>query len=265
MPQRDVKQFYDGMFINTFYFERDAALAPAFKRIGIDWFRTEFGWSSFEPQKGKFDWKKADQIHDLCRQNKFYVMNLAAHAPKWAQPTGNFIDIPYKNGFIKLDNSPGRDHFGDWANAWKEYLARYKDTDRAINLWNEPWEGGGISGWKSTGEHYRQLLAYLKQARDQVDPSIQLVAADAGGNTAWKIFAANQQANVDVISSHYESPKTAPAYAMARFYKKLEWETETWMSWQGDAASLRRCLYNLSLGGGEGQPLDARDALRFRR
>jgi hypothetical protein len=56
---------------------------------------------------------------------------------------------------------------------------------------------------------------------------------------------------VDVISTHYESPRAGMGFALARFYNKELWETETWMSWQGDAASLRRCLYNLALGAGK--------------
>ena len=94
VPQRDVSQFRDGMFMTMFHPGPDDALAPAYKRIGIDWVRTEFGWANFEPQKGQFNWTKADQIHEVARQNKLYVMNLASHAPKWAQPTGNLHRRP---------------------------------------------------------------------------------------------------------------------------------------------------------------------------
>ncbi len=218
------------------------------KRAGVDWLRTEIGWSAFEPTKGVYDWHGLDPFFTACRADGLCVMNLASHAPRWAQPVGDFADVPYKDYTIKLDDAPGREFLPDWTRAWTAYLTRYRDVSRAVNLWNEPWEGGGISGWKSTGEHYRALLTGLKTARDAVDPAIKIVAPDSSSEADWKIFAAGKQDDIDVISTHYEWPKAATAYALAHYYHKEVWETETWEAWEGDAATVRRTLYNLALG-----------------
>lgn len=258
VPRRDVSKFYkDGIFMASVGHAgtRELGLIPAYKRMGVDWFRTEIGWNVFEPQKGMWHWDELDRFFDACRKSKVYVMNLASHAPDWAKPKGDFIDIPYKNYTIKLDNAPGREFMGDWENAWETFLHRYKDVSPAINLWNEPWEGEGISGWKSTGDHYRLLLKHLKLARDRVDRAIKIVAADSSHNTDWKIFAANMDDHIEVISVHYERPQACQAFAMGRYYGKEVWDTETWVSWLGDASLLRRILYQLALGATVVSPL----------
>lgn len=258
IPRRDVSKFYsDGIFMASVGHAgtRELGLIPAYKRMGIDWFRTEIGWNSFEPNKGAWRWEELDRFFDACRKSRIYVMNLASHAPEWAKPKGDFIDIPYKNYTIKLDNTPGREFMGDWENAWAEFLRRYKDVCPALNLWNEPWEGGGISGWKSTGDHYRLLLKHLKRARDAVDKAVKIVAADSSHNTDWKIFAAGMEDHIDVISVHYERPQACQAFAMGKYYGKEVWDTETWVTWLGDASSLRRTLYQLALGATKVSPL----------
>lgn len=238
----------DGPFIASFGPGRDDPLLESYKRMGIDWIRTEVGWVAFERQKGRWDFSRVDPTYELCQKYGVLVVNLASHAPEWAKPHGEFKEIPYKNYTITVDNCPAREHIEDWQRAWEVFLKRYPRVVRSLNLWNEPWEGGGISGWKSTGAHYRLLLKYLKFARDRVDPTVTIVAADSAHNTDWKIFAANMQDYIDVISTHYESPKSCMAYAMARYYGKEVWETETWLAWQGDSATVRRALYQFVLG-----------------
>jgi len=238
----------NGLFLASIAPDTPIWQLHASKRAGVDWLRTEIGWSNFEPEPGRFDWSHLDPFFAACKQEGLCVMNLASHAPGWAQPKGTFADIPYKDYTIKLDDAPGRDFLPAWEHAWAVYLARYREVSRAITLWNEPWEGGGISGWKSSGEHYRALLAALARARGAVDPSIKIVAADCSHDTDWKILTAGRQDDLDVISTHYEWPRLATAYAMARVFHKEVWETETWESWQGDAPTVRRILYNLTLG-----------------
>jgi len=227
----------------------EARYIPAIKKMGIDWVRNEVGWDGFEPERGKFNWERYDEYMNECRREGIYVVTLTEGAPEWAKPKGDFIDIPYKDFKIKLDWSPGREHYEDWKNAWIEYLKRYKDVVRALNVWNEPWEGGGISGWKSTGEHYRELLRRVREARDYVDPSIKIVAADSSHNTDWKLFSAGMEKDIDVLSIHYEFPvQSSYSFAMAKFYGKEVWDTETWFNWMGDASCLRGVLHEISLG-----------------
>jgi hypothetical protein len=255
VPRRDTSQFRpDGKFLVSCgpAQTRDFTHAAAYKRLGIDWVRSEIGWGAFEAKRGLFDWSLPDAFHEACRHAKLLSMNLASHAPDWARPNEGWEQRPDprqgKKGTRLFDTSPAPAHLGDWQNAWRLYLDRYKDVHRAINVWNEPWEGHGISGWQSTGEHYRQLVRHVRQARDAVDPSIPVVAADSSDNTARKLLLAGRADDVDVLSIHYEMPVSCSSFAMARHYQKRVWDTETWLAYQGDAATIRRALYEIALG-----------------
>lgn len=209
----------------------------AFKRMGFDWVRTEIGWGGrgFEGKKGEFNWGEIDAFHDQVRQAKLYVMNLMQGAPEWARPPGG-------------DQAPAVAHLDDWKNAWQAYMQRYKDVVRGANVWNEPWEGGGISGWGSSGEHYRQLVRRVREARDAVDKGIKVIAADSAHNTLWKMYAAGRAEDIDVISVHYEKPALSTAYGLARTYGDEVWDTESWMNYRGDTNALRYALWELAHG-----------------
>jgi hypothetical protein len=249
VPRRAVdRQTPDGPFLSTVNLRADDQTLQALKRGGIDWVRTEIGWGSFEPERGRFRWEALDPFFARCRARGLVVMNLAAHAPRWAQPPGEFAPIPYKNYTVPLDGAPSREALPEWEAGWRAFFTRYRDLSPAINLWNEPWEGGGISGWQSTGAHYRALLSALARARTAVDPAIKIVAADSSHDTEWKLLAAGRAAEFDVISVHYETPKACTAFALARAYRKEVWDTESWLCWQGEGATARRILYSLALG-----------------
>ncbi len=263
VPRRDVDRFHeDGPFISSFPTRMRRGrltaddggsaetLAAAYKRIGIDWVRTGPNWADFEPAPGKFRWGQADAQFDVLRTNGLTALYLANIAPEWAQPRGdNLLTFKYKNADRKSDWAPAKEHLDDWRIAHEALFRRYKDVIRACNVWNEPWEGMGITGWASTGEHYRKLVAGIRQAVQAADSSIKVVAADSGHNTDIKLFAAGMQDAIDVISTHYSSPHTSSAFAMKRHYDKELWETETWTAWHGDAASARHALYYFANGG----------------
>ena len=264
VPRRDISRYHpDGFFICSFHvgFRREGvmvhdaplsadAVADAFKRMGIDWVRTPLYWDVWEPREGQVDWSRADSLYNLLRRHHILAMHLVGPVPRWARAQGpNLLDVPYKRGVIKSDWAPAKAYLERFGRAHRDFYARYRDVVRAANIWNEPWEGGGITGWKSTGDHYRAIVRQIKAARDAADPTIKLVAADSAHNTDWKLFAAGMQDHIDVISTHYSSPATSFAFAMKRFYHKELWETETWFAWMGDAACVRHALLYFANGG----------------
>lgn len=226
------------------------SMAHAYKKMGIDWVRCGPNWAEFEPQPGRYTWSASDELFQILRDNGLLAMHLAQIAPTWARPDDDprLQETKYKNEMIKVDWAPLTKYLPDWTRAHVALYSRYKDVIRASNVWNEPWEGMGITGWKSDGAHYRRLVQGIRDAVNQADPTIKVVAADSSHNTDWKLFAAGMQDVIDVISTHYTSPRSA-AFAMAREYNKDLWETETWQAWSGDASSVRHVLYYLANGG----------------
>ncbi|MGC1479396.1 MAG: hypothetical protein WA771_02740, partial [Chthoniobacterales bacterium] len=226
-------------------------IAEAVKRMGFDWYRTEYPWERFEPTaKGKFDWSETDALHEQCKKYGIFTMNLAAHAPPWAQPqsTEGLKLIPHWKEEYYFDGTPSPDHLDDWRDAWAAYLTRYAGTVKALNVWNEPWEGGGISNWRSSAAYYRELFRKVQEARDSVDPSVKLVAADSADNTAWKMLASDMADDLDVMSVHYETPGTTTAWALGDHHDFEVWDTETWLAHLGDASIARMAAHQFLHG-----------------
>ncbi|MFP4056509.1 MAG: hypothetical protein ACLF0G_06550 [Candidatus Brocadiia bacterium] len=226
------------------------ALAEAYKRIGIDWVRIATHWGVWEREEGEVDWSGADALYDLLRANGILAMHLVGPVPRWARAQGEgLVDVKYKNMTIKSDWAPAKAYLGRFGDAHIAFYRRYKDVVRATNVWNEPWEGMGITGWKSTGDHYRAIVRQVQRAVGAADPSIRIVAADSAHNTHWKLFAAGMADAIDAISTHYSDPSASYAFSLKRFYEKELWETETWRAWMGDAACSRHALLYFANGG----------------
>ena len=265
VPPRDTGRYHDdGMFICSLHIDirkdelfahRCPVLKPedfmaALKRFGIDWLRNPMNWGSWEPKDGQVDWSTPDAIYGAFRRNHLRVMHLVGPVPPWARASGEgLVEGNYKGGKITVDTAPAKTMLGRFGKAHEEFFRRYADVVRATNVWNEPWEGMGITGWKSTGEHYRNIVRQIRRAAKAADPAIKVVAADSPHNTLWKLVAAGAQDDIEVISTHYSPPATAYSFSMARHLKKEVWETETWLAWQGDAASVRHALHYFAVGG----------------
>ncbi len=253
VPPREMGRYHnEGRFISSIRTrpDSDGHEANAYKRFGIDWVRFGWHWNQWEPQPGEVDWSRSDQVFDIFRENKLRVMHLVGPVPKWARATeGDLKDVPYKGRTIKYDWAPAKSMLPRFGEAHRALYERYDDVIRACNIWNEPWEGMGITGWKSTGDHYRDIVREINDAVNEVDPAIKTVAADSAHNTQWKLFAAGMEDSIDVISTHYANPTSTHAYSLARYYDKKTWETETWRAWAGDASSVRHALLYFANGG----------------
>ena len=250
VPRRDTGSYHeDGFFIS--HYSEDLEVLDAYKKMGIDWVRGGLSWNTFEPEPGQYDWSRTDAFYEKLRDAKIYAIQMTHVAPDWARPdTAGLRPFEYKSGMRKRDAAPAREHLDDWQDAYEDFFRRYQDVARAANVWNEPWEGRGITGWASDGAYYRKLFRGVYRAVQKVDSTIKMVAADSGHNTDWKLFSAGMQDQLDVISTHYSSSKTDYAFSMANHYDDMEiWETETWRSWIGDAPSARRVLHYLANGG----------------
>lgn len=134
--------------------------------LGVKWIRWELSWSAMEPRKGVYNWTEMDRMVESARKNKLYVLALMSHAPKWAIAYGDKVPA-HRRG----DDSPSPDHLDGYAEFCAKFAQRYSDVVKAYSVWNEPWEGGGISGWGASGYHYRQLTKARWRGVKSVDKS----------------------------------------------------------------------------------------------
>ncbi|MFP4028044.1 MAG: hypothetical protein ACLFWL_09660 [Candidatus Brocadiia bacterium] len=246
-PHLDVRKGRPNSRATTF---GAGALMEALKKMGLDWIRQPFFWKMWEPEEGKVTWKETDVLMETLRKHRINLMHIVGPVPRWARtPETDEMDKTGYRGGWKVDTTPDPERLDQFSQAHAKFFQRYSDMIRGTNVWNEPWEGFGITGWMSTGEHYREIIRAIRKAADTVDPPLRVIAADSPHNTQWKLFAADMEDAIDAISTHYMDPMAGHAFALANYYGKDVWETETWLAWRGDNNSIRHALGYLALGG----------------
>lgn len=132
-------------------------------------------------------------------------------------------------------------------------------------LWNEPWEGGSISGWQADMVRYRELYRRMGdaivQARSDAGVDVLIGCCDSSSNTWDKLFAdgaMDMLPYLDFVSVHYQglnAPVLHPEWHNRTHHKGrvLVWDTESWIANTDDRvvgvlATNRAAGYDRSLG-----------------
>lgn len=113
-----------------------------------------------------------------------------------------------------------------------------------VKLFNEPWEGGGISGYGCDLPRYREMYEAMakgvEQAREQAKVSVLIGGCDSSSNTMDKLFAKGVDDEflkwLDFTSMHYQGMCTPAGYKPWRERKDANgnpapvrmWDTESW-------------------------------------
>ena len=201
------------------------------RRIGVKLLRIESGW--MEPKPGTNDFARLDSYMDPLAEAKIKVLITMGSHPGWTEPFGGPTPavIPSKPDHSCMPRY--YDQFGQWIETFCRHY--WKDGNGAlwaIEHWNEPWEPISISGWESSGEHYRQLMKRIAENAHKVDPRIKTAAACSIMNTEDKFCAGDDRADwlklVDVFTDHYVVPRNCYGPMVAAFWGKESFETETW-------------------------------------
>jgi len=116
----------------------------------------------------------------------------------------------------------------------------------AVYLYNEPWEGGGISGWLADmlryREAYRAMARGVLAARKAANVTVLVGGCDSSFNAMNKLFAdpsgrAEFLPVFDFVSIHYQGlncPSTVPLWrdrqAPQPYGRVRVWDTESWVA-----------------------------------
>lgn len=197
------------------------------KAIGCNWMRlhdagTEYiGWSFLEPEKGKWQFRDADL--QRYRDHHLKILGLLSTSPGWASNWGKPATDYFDRYLEPLD-------MGDWANAVRTIVARYRNMIDSYEIWNEPW---GTSFWylKWDEKHgatwddhfirsdtaaidYALLQKVAYAAAHEVFPSVTIVGFNTYGaenGTKWtkEVMENGGLDTCDAISyHHYEGTMT---------------------------------------------------------
>jgi hypothetical protein len=140
---------------------------PVLKRMGVQWVRVGESWGRLEPRRGELNWDSLDREVQQARELNMFAIYLGGIGADWTRAYGR---LPWpRNNPQKFSGSPDPSRYGDWADLFEQIATRYGDVIRAVNVFNEPWELGGISNWGGTGQHYRTLqrMAHLGVSRSE--------------------------------------------------------------------------------------------------
>ena len=100
------------------------AVADEVVAAGIGWVRVDFQWSSVEPERDVYDWKRYDALLDRLEARGLRIYAGLGSTPAWATSGSEFSGVP------------------DDPDQWQEfcYLAasRYRGLVDAWGLRNEP-------------------------------------------------------------------------------------------------------------------------------
>lgn len=199
---------------------------PVMERLGVRWVRFGESMGSVVPKPGQYDFKELDAMVDQHRRAGILSVYMGGFAPDWTRPHGR-LSWPRGNP-AKQDASPAPQFYDDWAEYFRQVVARHKDNIRAVNVWNEPYEGGGISDWGGTGEHLRGLMRAMHRGAKAADPTVLRGGGDSDGNVVDNLLTdPDWQSYVDLLTVHGFGTPGQVVHAMRPKGVAL-WNTETW-------------------------------------
>ena len=212
--------------------------AAQYFRMGVRGWRSEMSW--IQKTDGTTDWTNTDALFGAAAKNGMGIMvTLGGVQSQW-MPLG--VPIPAAGW---TPQTAGYSGTGDWLmapeqypayGAWIEQLAARYYKDGKGGLWgfenyNEPWEGGGISGWARDARQYRALQETIARAARAVSPDIKVLAASSIMNTEDKLYCDGSDTMdkyIDIFTDHYVVPTMSYGPMVARAHGKKSMETETW-------------------------------------
>jgi hypothetical protein len=217
---------------------------PVLRKLGVKWVRVGEDWGRIEPRRGEYQWGRLDSEIQLVRDSGMFAIYLGGSGSDWTRAYGNH---PWPRGTDRFSASPDPSNYGALADFYEQLTRRFGHTIRAINVWNEPWELGGISGWGGTGLHYRDLqrAAFLGARRG--DPTVLVGGNDSDNNIydnlmsdpAWRDYTSLLTVHGGGFPNQYihrRAPDEMPI-----------WNTEHWYTAWSDM-TVQEQLFNLVSG-----------------
>ena len=214
--------------------------AKVYARMGIRGWRMEGSWNA--RKDGSPSWEKYDSMFAAAKEAGCKIMSTPGATPDWTwpfAPNQTPAAVP-----PDWDGSPygGRSdwvcdpkYYPEYEKWMTEFAKRYWDDGNGalwgVENYNEPWEGGGISGWARDCLQYREIQKLITRAVKSVDPRIKVLGASSIMNTEDKLYSDggnNMDPYIDVFTDHYVVPRGCYGPMIARARGKKSMETETW-------------------------------------
>ncbi len=241
--------FGEGQIFAGFKHKADAS--KSYYRMGVRGVRCEIGWKGNRPD-GTYDWRHYDKLASDLKAGgiramftlggvdprKYGIPSVRGHHPIPGAVNANWDGSPY---WGQADWGCAPKYFPEYE-AWvKMFGERYWEDGKGA-LWglenyNEPWEGGGISGYARDCISYRDWQRCMARAAYSVSKDIRICAASSIMNTEDKFYSEGPDQDgkyefdqyLDVFTDHYVTPNMAYGPMVAKKHGKFSIENETWL------------------------------------
>ncbi len=176
--------------------------AVMMKEAGIGFVRMDFLWQDIEPEKGKFDFKKYDELTGILAKHDLRILALLNYNTDWSSKVWNA--------------APDRALFVGYV---RKVVHRYKKKVKYWELWNEPddrlyWQPQDYM------KAYTLLLKDVTAAIKQEDPTAKVVL---GGMAKFipqslkHVYQNGGKDSFDIVNCHpFQDPRTAEALNQLR-------------------------------------------------
>ncbi|MCX7011059.1 MAG: hypothetical protein NTW86_00580 [Candidatus Sumerlaeota bacterium] len=203
------------------------------QRLGFKWIRYETGWRQGQPDAngapGAFDWTRDDEYASALRKYQLYALICAGHAPAWARPQGP-DGKPATFGRGKPATIPDNKWMGGFETWTEEYVKRYGDVVLMMDLFNEPWEGDGISGFGSTGAHLREMMRHAYAGAKRANKDFLVGGCDSTSENEDHLLCDPDIGQyVDFLSYHTFTRHATFGPYQAQSIGKWAADTESWV------------------------------------
>ena len=229
--------------------ETSESMCSLFQRLGIKGARQEFGYGSTTNWQFKYTVTEWCSLFDRLSRHDITLMATIEGSTSEVTPFGKF------RGSLNDRDEGVMDYPGDLAwmpqydddfKEWTCFLASTfgwpKGMLNAVELWNEPWEGGSISGWGADMIRYREIYTKMAQGVEAAryrGSKVLIGGTCSSMNTEDKLFCDGTNTFLkwmDFNSIHYQPLGTVPALIPDWVNRKSpygpvrNWDTESWMA-----------------------------------
>ncbi len=235
---------------------------------GFRMVRVEFPWSEVEPERGKFQWARLDDIVDTAGKHGLELVAVLDTSPAWARAPED-SDNP---------DAPPKDwrDFGDFA---RTVASRYRGKIGWYQAWHEPNIAPHWGKRSVDAAAYVRLLREAYIAVHTADPAAHVLMADLAPNVEpggtnqsdvaflEDMYAAGGEKWFDAAAAEpygFDLPPTAPSDPQTLDFRRAELLRQVMVS-HGDASKpLWLTFYGWnSAGGSPWKSVDAETQARY--
>ncbi len=161
--------------------------ADLMREAGVGWVRMDFLWADLEPEQGRFEFARYDQIVASLQARGLRVLGILQYNPTWRSGSWN--------------QAPSPEEYVRYARA---VVAHFKDRVRYWEIWNEPDQN---TYWTPQDDMsaYSALLKKVYPALKSEDPDCRILVGSLSEGIPFKLRSVYKKAGAkyfDIVNIH---------------------------------------------------------------